>query len=286
MSSYLKNIIHKNKHTFSKTETVLAKFFLSNEKKIINMTIAQISDMTNISQTSIFNFVKKLGFSGFQDFKIRIASNNSNASSNNGHLTVYSDITPDDSPIEIARKVIGFNQLSLDTLKESLSDYNIKTIVNIINQSKTLNFYGQGGSSAVAFDAYHKFTRTSFRTHYSFDYHMQLSEATKLTKDVCVFLFSHSGETVETIHLAEIISQSPAKLIVLTGNPLSDLLELSDANLILHTEEVKVKTESLISRILFLTIMDIIYTIIVYQDEPRHQQVIDNIRSSLKLSKD
>src|SRR5699024_3263820 len=98
---------------FSKTETVLAKFFLSNEKKIISMTIAQISDMTNISQTSIFNFVKKLGFSGFQVFKISIASNNSNSSSNNGRLTVYSDITPDDSPIEIARKVIGFNQLSL-----------------------------------------------------------------------------------------------------------------------------------------------------------------------------
>lgn len=285
MSSFLNNVIRKNKHSFSKTENTLAKFFLSNEKKIVNMTIAQISEKTDISQTSIFNFVKTLGFTGFQDFKISIASNNTYKTKDR-HITVYSDIKPDDSAIEIADKVISFNELSLKTLKESLTQENITKIIDIVNHSETLHFYGQGGSSAVAFDSYHKFTRTTFNTQYSFDYHIQLSEASKLGKDDCVFLFSHTGETVETINLARVISQTPAKLIVLTGNPISSLLELSDANLIIYTEEVKVKTETLISRILFLTIMDIIYTVIVYQDEDRHQEVVNNIRKALKLSKD
>lgn len=285
MSSFLNKIIQDHKQSFSRTESILAKFFLANEKKIINMTIAQISEETNISQTSIFNFAKSLGFSGFQDFKISIASNSTFSTDEKRHMTVYSDVSPSDKPIEIAAKVISFNQFSLNTLKESLVEDNLENIINIVNNSDTLYFYGQGGSSAVAFDSYHKFTRTTFNTKYIFDYHLQLSEASKLCENDCVFLFSHSGETIETIHLAEIISQSPAKLVVLTGNPISDLLKLSDGNLIIYTDEIKVKTESLISRILFLTIMDVIYTIIVYQNEEDHQKVVDNIRKSLNYSK-
>jgi DNA-binding MurR/RpiR family transcriptional regulator len=47
-----------------------------------------------------------------------------------------------------------------------------------------------------------------FALVYIFDYHMQLSFVTKLTSEDCVFIFSHSGKTKESINLETIKSHN------------------------------------------------------------------------------
>ena len=82
---YLLNIIKQNKNKFSSSEDSLVDYFLQlKNDELVNKTLADMANETDISQTTIYNFVKKLGFnaapvvqtateafSGFQPSKLK-----------------------------------------------------------------------------------------------------------------------------------------------------------------------------------------------------------------------
>ncbi|AXY24884.1 RpiR family phosphosugar-binding transcriptional regulator [Suicoccus acidiformans] len=285
MNRYLKLLIRNNSHLFSKSEDILAKYFLELSDELVNKTIAKLSNETGVSQTTIFNFVKKLGFEGFQDFKITLAAHTSTDEIPDNSLAIYSDVSQGDTFEEMAHKVIQFNQLSLNILKDTLEIERITHIIELIKNKQNLYFLGQGGSSVVAYDAYHKFLRTKYSCNYIHDYHFQLITATKLTKKDIVFLFSHSGMTIETLNLAKQIAKTEAVVITLTGNPGSELMNYSDETIIVISDEAQFRAESLTSRILYLTVMDIIYTIVMYSDEEINMQSFDKIRGAISVTR-
>lgn len=282
---YLLNIIKQNKNKFSTSEDSLVDYFLQlKNDELVNKTLADMANETEISQTTIYNFVKKLGFNGFQDFKIKLASN-SISSTQPERLINYREIDPSDSYIDVAKKTIHFNQQSLENLVNFLDEKTLQHIVRLLEKSQNIYFFGQGGSSVIALDSYHKFLRSKLNCHYVSDYHIQLSICSKLTKKDCVFLFSHSGDSLETINLAKILQKNNCPIICITGNPVGKILKLSTESVIAFSQEAKYRTESLTSRLLYQTVMDILYTIIMFKDEEENEQVLKKIRRAISLSK-
>ena len=282
---YLLNIIKQNKNKFSTSEDSLVDYFLQlKNDELVNKTLADMANETEISQTTIYNVVKKLGFNGFQDFKIKLASN-SISSTQPERLINYSEIDPSDSYIDVAKKTIHFNQQSLENLVNFLDEKTLQRIVRLLEKSQNIYFFGQGGSSVIALDSYHKFLRSKLNCHYVSDYHIQLSICSKLTKKDCVFLFSHSGDSLETINLAKILQKNNCPIICITGNPVGKILKLSTESVIAFSQEAKYRTESLTSRLLYQTVMDILYTIIMFKDEEENEQVLKKIRRAISLSK-
>ena len=267
---YLLNIIKQNKNKFSSSEDSLVDYFLQlKNDELVNKTLADMANETDISQTTIYNFVKKLGFNGFQDFKIKLASN-SIIPTQPERFVNYTEIDPSDSYIEVAN---------------FLDEKTLHRIVRLLEKSHDVYFFGQGGSSVIALDSYHKFLRTKLNCHYVSDYHIQLSICSKLSKKDCVFLFSHSGDSLETINLAKILQKNGCPVICITGNPTGKILKLATESVIAFSQEAKYRTESLTSRLLYQTVMDILYTIIMFKDEEENEKVLKRIRSAISLSK-
>lgn len=283
-SMYLMEKISHEYRFYSDTEKKVADYFLQNSNQLVKKTIAHLSEEIGVSQTTIFKFVKKLGFDGFQDFKISLAMSSAQTSAD-PMLTAYTDITSKDTSAEVATKVLNSNIKSMQYLNHSITQEKLDTVLAMIQTCSYIHFFGIGGSSVVAYDSYQKFLRTKYRTDYTFDYHLQLMNATKFTDKDIVFLFSHSGQSVETLNFAREISKGQAKLVVLTGNPYSELVSLADESITIYSEESKFRTESLSSRILYLTVMDIIYVNLMYHDDKVAQQSMNKIRSILSISK-
>lgn len=114
---------------------------------------------------------------------------------------------------------------------------------------------------------------------------MQLSFVTKLTSEDCVFIFSHSGQTKESVNLARQIKKTSAKIIVLTGNSGSELVTLANQAIIVLTEETLFRTESLASRISYLTVMDILYTNVMHHNYDQNIESIKKIRDNISTTK-
>lgn len=284
---YLDQRIRIKKPNLSLTEKKISDYFVHSESLLTQMTLESLANEIGVSQSSVYQFVKKIGYSGFQEFKIDIARNSNyqptfqNVNSVNG----ADDISPDDDSITIAKKVLQANIYSLSNATQFLTKELLDNVLALMYSAKTLHFFGQGGSSIVAFDSFHKFIRTNYRCNYIFDYHMQLSFVTKLTSEDCVFIFSHSGKTKESINLARQVKKTNAKMITLTGNSGSELAGLSDEAIIVVTEEGLFRAESLASRISYLTVMDILYTNTMYHNFDQNADSLKKIRDSISTTK-
>ncbi|WAA09123.1 MurR/RpiR family transcriptional regulator [Fervidibacillus albus] len=283
--NYLNKLLRPHFKGLSDKEKVIAEHFISLGNDVVNKTISELAKEINVSESTIFKFVKKIGFNGFQDFKISVASNFRTNEERKKELVVFADINKSDSAYTIAQKIVNSNKELMDDLLHSLNEQKLNEALNLIYPAKNISFFGEGASSVVALDSFHKFLRTKYHCNYVADYHMQLSYASKLGPDDCVFLFSHSGETINTIEIAKILRKNQAKIITLTGNQHSDLVNLSDISFVVYSEESAFRSETLTARILYLTIIDILYVAVMYHDEDKNKQSLENIRKALSITK-
>lgn len=280
----LETLLLKHKMSFSDTEKKIANYLEELGTEVVNKTLANLANETGISEGSFYKFVKKLGFDGFQHFKISIASSTTPVEEPK-YMTPFSDITKEDSPYVIGQKVLSSTEKALSNLLLFIEEEDIVSALNLINKSDTLHFFGQGASSILAYDTYHKFHRSHYRCNYIGDYHMQLSYSTKLGPNDCVFLFSHSGKTIETIEVAKILRENNAKIITLTGNPHSELVNLSNSSLIIYSEESIFRSEALTAKMLYLTLIDILYVNIMYKEEEKNTKSLDKIRKAISITR-
>ena len=57
----------------SKAEKALGQYILDNVQEIPDLSVAQLSDRSGVSQATIVRFSKNLGLSGFADLKVELA---------------------------------------------------------------------------------------------------------------------------------------------------------------------------------------------------------------------
>ncbi|WPC08152.1 MurR/RpiR family transcriptional regulator [Globicatella sp. PHS-GS-PNBC-21-1553] len=281
---YLKRKIKALGSSLTTIEQQIAEYLINSDDSIGKMTLDELATYINVSKSSIFQFIKKLGFEGYQDFKMSVVKNISEIRNDN-FLSNYHDIDQKDTTYDIAMKVLNSNVQALLDLRYSISQEQLDHILEIINKSTTLHFFGLGGSSVVAYDSYHKFMRSKHHVNYIQDYHMQLSYTTKMGKNDCVFIFSHSGMTRESNILAEEVKRNKAKLIVLSGISQSNLAQLADETVIITTEESAFRTEALMARLAYISIMDFIYINVMLTDQKKNTESIEKIRKSLQSSR-
>ncbi|MCY3089568.1 MurR/RpiR family transcriptional regulator [Aerococcus mictus] len=269
----------------SQTEKKIATFLTTHSnEQLLNMTISELAKKIGVSQSSVFQFVKKLNFKGFQEFKYFVAQNiEEDKTINDQDILNQHKISNSDSPLEVGKKVIAANVFNLKNALDTVEENQLDHIIKLIKQSKTLHFFGQGGSNIVALDGYHKFIHSSFSCNYIFDYNMQLVYSMKLSSKDCVFLFSHSGKTPETLNIAKHCRKQGANIVVMTSNPDSDLIALANESLIIYIEDSLYRNEYLSSRVVYSTLLDILYVNIIADNAKEEKNTIDR---SLKIIND
>lgn len=278
-------LLLRHKASFSEIESRIANHFKKIGNEVINKTLADLAAETGVSEASIYKFVKKLGFDGFQHFKISVASTVSSNTDATVEVRAFSDISNEDSLYTVAEKILSATKAALSNLLLFITEADIRDAMNLIDDSETLHFFGQGASNILALDSYHKFHRSHYRCNYISDAHMQLSYVTKLDENDCVFLFSHSGKTIETIQVARTLRKNNVKILTLTGNPNSELVELADVALIIPSEEAIFRSESLTAKVLYLTLIDILFVNVMYKDEQKNIESLNKISEVISLTR-
>jgi DNA-binding MurR/RpiR family transcriptional regulator len=267
-------------YDMTQTEKLISDYVIDNFKNISTMSINKLSEELGLAPSTIYQYTKKLEFKGFKDFKIAILTDGFNS-----QIAIHEKVTKDDDELTIAKSVFDSSIRSLEDTKNFLDIEKLKSAKNLlVSSSKTL-FVGQGGSNAVAFDAYHKFLRSPLQVLYATDYHVQLMNTSLLTTDDCVFLVSHTGLNSEILKLATLAKNNGTKIILLTSYPSSPLAKLADIVLLSISEETKYRSESLSSRISQLAIIDSLFVITMLDNEQESQESLKAIRNSISLTR-
>lgn len=201
-----------------KSERAVAEFVLEHANEVLSISIAELAYRVGVSQPTVARFVNALGFSGFKDFKLRLAQ-----SLATGVPYVHRDVGPDDSLDEVAPKVFNRTIGALMSVRNQLDPARLERAVELVTRAGRMEFYGVGNSGIVADDAQHKFFRFGIPAVAYRDPHTQGMAATLLEPGDVVVAISASGRTPELVHACELAREVGAEVIAITasGSPLA-----------------------------------------------------------------
>lgn len=196
-----------------KSEREVAELALAEPTRVLQLSIAEMADCAGVSQPTVARFAAALGFSGFREFKLKLAQ-----SIATGVPYVHSDVQPDDTPDRIVPKVFDRAIGALLDVRNHLDAAALGRAVQRLARARRIECFGLGNSAIVAHDAQHKLLRFGIPCAAYADAHSMGIAASVLGAGDAVLAISASGRSVDLIENVRIAAASGAAVIAITGS--------------------------------------------------------------------
>lgn len=263
---------------FSVKEKRIADHILANPSEAVHPSIDELAEKIGISESTLVRFVRKLGFSGYQRFRIALATEAVGPASR-----VYeTDIAPEHDLIE----TVFANVFTTLSLTKSVQDRDsINRCVQLMHRARRVMLFGIGGSQIIALDAFHKFMRIGLECVVSEDFHMQLMLASQADRECVALVFSHTGMTMDTLAIAEELKRKGCPVIVVTSGARSTLARMADIVLPVAVAATGYISEAFTSRIAQQVVIDLLYIQLVNVIGEEAVDHIDSMREAIAKRK-
>ena len=235
-----------------KSERAVAELVLAQPNEVLHLSIAELALRVGTSQPTVARFAAALGFSGYKEFKLRLAQ-----SLASGVPFVHQDVGPDDALELVAPKVFDRTIGALINVRNHFDAAQLKRAVKILSRARRIDCYGIGNSGIVALDAQHKFFRFGVPAVSYTDTHTMGMAATVLKRGDAVVAISASGRTTDMLGSVEIALESGAEVIAITAGG-SPLARLATVTLYADVPEDPEIYAPMISRLAHLAIIDVL----------------------------
>lgn len=279
LDSYIKRI-EENYSSLNNSEKKVAKYVLENPKDIIQFTITELADKSGVSDASVFRFCQKIGYSGYQELKINLASMYIKPIEN-----IHEEVKETDDTYMIMHKVFNSNIYSMKKTMTLNDPKDLEKAAKIISKASQVMFFGMGGSGILAGDAYHKFVRTGLKCCLHTDSHWQAMIAATASSNDAIIAFSNSGSNKELFESIEIGKKNGVKTIAITGNKKSPIAKISDITLVSYGKESMFRSEAMESRLTALALIDCLYVRVALERKDETLENLEKIRRGIALKR-
>lgn len=217
-------------------------------------------------------FAKVLGYEGYRDLHIALAASQQ-VSKEEG----VTDLSVDENTCftEIPEKVIGLSVHSLNSMRGTLSGEEYARAVEALEQAGRICVFGSGSSALVGEDFSNKFLRLGKFVQLASDPHIQVTYAVSMEKGDVAVGISHSGKTQQTIEAIKLAKAQGATILAITNFEASPVANLSDIKLLTASHEKIFQSETMVSRLSQLAIIDMLYLGLIRKNYEYYAPIIE-----------
>lgn len=229
-----------------------------------------------VSEAMVVKITKKLGFSGYRDFRSAVSHYNRLPTAE-----MHQELSAEDSSREIVQKVF---RTSIQALEETLAILDLDGFdraADLLARATYRDFYGVGGSAQIARDVAHKFLRIGIRVNVQDDSHMMLMSASLLGPEDVAIGFSHSGNTTAVIDAIQLARKSGARTIAITNYGGSALAQIADIVLCSTAQGSPLMGENAAARIAQLNILDALFVAVAQRNYPAAEKNLEKTMSAV-----
>lgn len=237
-------------------ETMLGKRDLSEATPL-----KAVAESAGVSEAMVVKIAKKLGFTGFRDFRAGLVEYRQSPIADLHH-----EVSPDDSSAEIARKVFHTSIQALEETLSILDPVAFERAVDLVSGARQRDFYGIGGSAQIARDVAHKFLRIGIRASVFDDPHMMLMSAALLAPGDLAIGFSHSGSSTAVLEPLAAARRRGAGTVAITNYGGSPITEIAEVVLCSTAQGSPLLGENAAARIAQLNILDALFVAVAQRD--------------------
>lgn len=246
------NIVLQIQSTYNqltRAERKVADYVLQNKNKVLYMSITDLADACKVGDTSVYRFCRTLGLDGYQQFKMKLS------------ISLSEHGLPEEEKKEesVASRIM---ESHMNAIRESyllLDQAKLGRLVEMIEESERVFFFGIGDSLLTAEEARNKFLRITSKVYCLTDPHMQSMAASMATEKDLIIIISYSGSTKDNIHVARIAKSAGAKMASITHYKKSPLTAYSDVTLLCGAEEAPLEGGSMSAKMGQLYLIDLLY---------------------------
>ncbi len=267
----------------SPAEQRVGKLVLADARSFAGLPVAELAERSHVSKPTVVRFCRSIGYDGLADFKLKLAG-----TVNEGVPFVHRSVDEDDKPADLVVKVIDNAVSALlkyrnDAMAHAF-DRAIEALTEAAHARRRIEFYGVGNSGIVALDAEHKFFRLGVHAVAHNDAHVQVMAATMLGPGDCVVVVSNSGRSRDLLDALEIARRKGATTIVITasGSPLAHQAQILLS--VDHPEDYD-RYSPMVSRLLHLTVIDILTTGVALKLGPELRPMLQEIKKNLRAKR-
>lgn len=259
-------LIINNYDRFTDVEKIIADFFIYN-KNYDDLSMKELSEKLYVSEASFTRFAKKIGLSGFREFKYKYTEE---------ILGEYSSISL------TLQEVINVYQEIINQAPGIIDDKKINKVAEMISEAASVIVVGIGNSGLVASEMEARFMRVGLKIKSVTDYDSMRMESIFQGKNSLVIGLSVSGTKEPVLFALKNSFNNGAKTILITSNQNA---EYNFLNELIRTSFVEdIQTENIISpQIPLLIVIDILYNCFITNKKEKairqnyHKKTVDII---------
>lgn len=200
--------------SYNDLEMLVYNYVMEHKEEVKYMTIRELSEAVHVSTSTIIRFCKKTGCEGYSEFKVQFKLYLKEEKENQRKLTI------DNGKDEI--------MYFLHTVTSTEYEESIIEVTQVIQEAAQLIFVGIGTSGILG-----KYGARYFSNLGKFSQHIEdpYYPIAKDMESTVVIALSESGETEQTLQLAERFKRHNCRLVSITNGSSSTLAKMSDYNL-------------------------------------------------------
>lgn len=274
-----------NLDRMSPADREIGKFVAEHPDRMLELSSSALARETGRSQSSVIKFAQRLGFSSYQDLKLAVSS----ARGREWRLPaspMHGSIEQGDSFGTIFEKLIASKVRAMRETMAANGGREMSRAVEALAGTRRIFLVGGGASSLVAADFAFKLLKIGRVVIHSGDAHVHLANVSTMTKDDTLMAISYSGESLDTLRVAELAKKRGGTVIALTGmrdNPLARL-----ADILIHTvaDEEQVRSSSITARDAQLAVTDQMFLLAMQSQEDANTYIRQSEQAALALKDD
>ncbi|MFD1952967.1 MurR/RpiR family transcriptional regulator [Paenibacillus thailandensis] len=248
--------------SLTKSEQKVADLVLGSAEEIIFLSVTELAELSGVGETTVMRFCRKIGFKGYQDFKLALAQDQGSrrAADNEADESVdFADV------LHREMTAILHNTMSL------LDRGRLQTAIERIDTAHYVQFFGVGSSGITALDAKNRLLRIGRRVEAVLDTHIQAMMAVTMGPGDVAFGISLSGSTLDTNDVLMKAKQSGAYVIAMTNYAKSPITSIADLVLLTAGKEAPLEGGSIGAKMSQLLLIDLICEGLARRDLNRTQ---------------
>lgn len=230
----------------------IAEYALEAPEKVIYHTVTELAEAAHSSEGSVIRFCKDLGFSGFQDFKLALATDLA-AAPRDKALNI-----PGEQGIITA--AVQHAQTAIRETAQLLELSQVEKVAAQVLSAERIDVYGVGASGVIAHYVEYKLLRLGLNVQAFVDPHLAAMSAARLTGASLAIGVSSSGSVIDTVYALQTARAAGAFTVALTNRAKSPMTASASAVLLASNPESPLTGGAIPSKIGQLLVLDVLFS--------------------------
>lgn len=235
----------------TKNEYTLLDYVIKHMAEIQNKSIREVAAACFVSTTTFLRFVRKIGFSGYSEFSTVIK------------YTVLNSDKKTDPDVNFVEKQSQYRGEYLKNIEETIRVLDERKLLKICRQMAhhpKLYFYAKGFSKYATDYIEYLYTLNDFIVVFPKNFEQRKLAYRNVDQNDLIFVFDYAGEDDELISIIQNLKRHKnfAALVSITGANNNTIQNMSDENLYLFTDELKINQVDMTSHVSLIIIMELL----------------------------